>query len=41
MAYEAFTKTPQFKQGKSIDGFTPAQRFFLSWAQVWRSKYTP
>lgn len=22
---------------KIIDGFTPEQRFFLSWAQVWRS----
>jgi predicted metalloendopeptidase len=22
-----------------IDGFTGAQRFFLSWAQVWRGKY--
>ncbi|HEY8512423.1 MAG TPA: M13 family metallopeptidase [Cyclobacteriaceae bacterium] len=22
-----------------IDGFTPEQRFFLSWATVWRSKY--
>ncbi len=23
----------------TIDGFTPAQRFFLSWAQVWRRNY--
>jgi len=23
-----------------IDGFTPQQRFFLSWATVWRSNYT-
>jgi putative endopeptidase len=22
----------------SIDGFTPEQRFFLSWAQIWREK---
>ncbi|MEP6583947.1 MAG: M13 family metallopeptidase, partial [Ginsengibacter sp.] len=36
IAYEAFTKTSQFKEGKKIDGFTPQQRFFLSWAQVWR-----
>ncbi|RYZ22469.1 MAG: M13 family peptidase [Chitinophagaceae bacterium] len=41
MAYEAFTKTKQFKEGKKIDGFTPQQRFFLSWAQVWRSNATP
>ena len=24
-----------------IDGFTPAQRFFLSWAQVWRTNARP
>jgi predicted metalloendopeptidase len=24
-----------------IDGFTPAQRFFLSWATVWRTKMRP
>lgn len=37
IAYEAFTKTPEFKEGKKIEGFTPTQRFFLNWAQVWRS----
>jgi putative endopeptidase len=36
IAYEAFTKTKQYKDSKNIDGFTPAQRFFLSWAQIWR-----
>ncbi|MEP7253891.1 MAG: M13 family metallopeptidase, partial [Ginsengibacter sp.] len=41
IAYEAFTKTKQFKAGKKIDGFTPQQRFFLSWAQVWRSNTLP
>ncbi|RYY98092.1 MAG: M13 family peptidase [Chitinophagaceae bacterium] len=41
MAYEAFTKTKQFRDGKKIDGFTPQQRFFLSWAQIWRSNATP
>ena len=25
----------------NIDGFTPEQRFFLGWAQVWAGKYTP
>ena len=24
----------------NIDGFTPEQRFFMSWATVWRTKYT-
>ncbi len=41
MAYEAFTKTEQFKKGKKIDGFTPQQRFFLSWAQIWRNNILP
>ncbi len=41
IAYEAFTKTKQFKDNKLIDGFTPSQRFFLSWAQVWRSNALP
>ena len=41
IAYEAFTKTKEFKEGKLIDGFTPSQRFFLSWAQVWRSNALP
>ncbi|GAA4738371.1 M13 family metallopeptidase [Flavisolibacter ginsenosidimutans] len=41
IAYEAFTKTKQFKEGKKIDGFTPQQRFFLSWAQIWRNNTVP
>lgn len=36
IAYEAFKKTPQGQGSEKIDGFTPDQRFFLSWAQVWR-----
>jgi putative endopeptidase len=41
IAYEAFSKTKQFKEGKKIDGFTPQQRFFLSFAQVWRNNTLP
>lgn len=41
IAYEAFKQTRQFKEGKTIDGFTPAQRFFLSWAQIWRINMLP
>ncbi|MBU2506399.1 MAG: M13 family metallopeptidase [Bacteroidetes bacterium] len=37
IAYNAFKKTEQYKNNKMIDGFSPAQRFFLSWAQVWRN----
>jgi putative endopeptidase len=41
IAYEAFKKTPEGKSDKKIDGFTPDQRFFLSWAQVWRTNILP
>ncbi len=41
IAYEAFKKTPEGKSNKKIDGFTPDQRFFLSWAQVWRTNILP
>jgi len=44
IAYDAFKKTAQGKaSGKKvmIDGFTPDQRFFLSWAQVWRVNMLP
>lgn len=41
IAYDAFKNTKQYKAGKKIDGLTPDQRFFLSWAQIWRSKKLP
>jgi putative endopeptidase len=42
IAYDAFKKSLQGKQRpEKIDGFTPEQRFFLGWAQVWAGKYTP
>ncbi len=41
IAYEAFKKTEQGKSDKKIDGFTPDQRFFLSWGQIWRSNILP
>lgn len=37
ISYNAFKKTEQFKKGELIDGFTPTQRFYLSWAQVWKN----
>lgn len=40
IAYDAFQLTEQAKDSaKKIDGFTPNQRFFLSLAQIWKSKY--
>ena len=41
IAYEAFKKTKQGQGTEKINGFTPDQRFFLSWAQVWRANTTP
>jgi len=41
VAYEAFKMTDQGKSEKMIDGFTPDQRFFLAWAQVWRGNVLP
>lgn len=41
IAYQAFKKTKQGQSNELIDGFTPDQRFFLSWAQVWRGIATP
>jgi putative endopeptidase len=36
IAYDAFKLTEQGKGNATIDGFTPDQRFFLGFAQVWR-----
>jgi putative endopeptidase len=35
IAYAAYEKSIQGKHPPEIDGFTPQQRFFLGWAQVW------
>jgi putative endopeptidase len=40
-AYTAFKMTKQGQSEEKIDGFTPDQRFFLSWAQVWRGNILP
>ncbi len=41
IAYQAFQKTAEAKSTQSIDGFTPDQRFFLAWAQIWRTNIRP
>jgi putative endopeptidase len=38
MAYKAYHLSLDGKEDKVIDGLTGDQRFFMSWAQVWRSK---
>ena len=39
MAYHAYQIYLKGKPAPVIDGLTGDQRFFLSWAQVWRAKY--
>jgi putative endopeptidase len=39
IAFEAFQRSKKGQEDKKIDGFTPEQRFFLSWAQQWRTAY--
>ncbi len=42
VAYAAYKKSLEGKpRPADIDGFTPEQRFFLGWGQVWAEKYTP
>jgi putative endopeptidase len=42
VAYAAYQKSLQGKpKPKVIDGFTPEQRFFLGWAQVWAQNIRP
>ena len=40
VAYSAFKNTDQGKGDTAIDGFTPDQRFFLSYANVWAANIT-
>ena len=41
VAYAALQKALAGKPKPLIDGFTPEQRFFLAWAQIWRQNITP
>lgn len=41
IAYDAFKMTKQSHDTTRIDGFTPDQRFFLGFAQVWRGAVRP
>lgn len=35
ISYNAFSKTAEGKSSEKVDGYTPQQRFFLSYAAVW------
>jgi predicted metalloendopeptidase len=41
VSYEAFKLATQGKELKPVDGFTPDQRFFLAFAQGWRTNQRP
>jgi putative endopeptidase len=41
IALDAFKKTAQFKEGKSIHGLTPLQRYFMGYAYGWMQTRTP
>jgi len=41
VAYGALQKALEGKSRGKLDGFTPEQRFFLSYATVWRVNYRP
>lgn len=41
VAYEAYQMSLQGKKREKIDGFTPEQRFFIGFAQVWRTHARP
>jgi putative endopeptidase len=41
IALDAFKKTKQFKEGKSIAGLTPLQRYFMGYAYGWMQTRRP
>lgn len=40
ISYDAFKTTQQFQEGKEIDGFSPVQRFYLSYGRIWAEHMT-
>ncbi|MCR9173889.1 MAG: M13 family metallopeptidase [bacterium] len=40
LAYHAYKLTDEYKSGKKRNGYTPAQRFFIAYAQLWKINYT-
>ncbi len=39
VAYRAYLKSLGGEQAPALDGFTGAQRFFIGYAQIWRSRF--
>lgn len=40
MAFYAYKRTEEYKKQELREGFTPEQRFFIAYAQLWKIKYT-
>ncbi|MBI1836309.1 MAG: M13 family metallopeptidase [Flavobacteriia bacterium] len=40
LAFNAYKLTDEYKKGEIREGFTPAQRFFIAYAQLWKINYT-
>ncbi|MFZ9657628.1 MAG: M13 family metallopeptidase [Crocinitomicaceae bacterium] len=40
IAYYAYKRTDEYKKQELREGFTPEQRFFIAYAQLWKIKYT-
>ena len=41
ISYAAYEKSVEHGRPPALDGFTPEQRFFLGWAQVWGANLRP
>jgi len=41
LAWDAFTKTKQYQEGKPLGGLTPSQRFFIGWSLGWMNSLRP
>ncbi|MFT6244308.1 MAG: putative endopeptidase [Salibacteraceae bacterium] len=40
LAYYAYARTAEFKAGIKRKGYSPAQRFFIAYAQLWKINFT-
>ena len=40
LSYYAYARTAEFQSGIKKKGYTPAQRFFIGFAQLWKINYT-
>ncbi len=41
ISWDAYQMTNEAKENKSVEGFTPAQRFYLAYSKVWRQTILP